>query len=57
MEGVSESTALLSEETPFFHFDIAAAVRAVETNSGQSSLESLPVKKAEVSTSVTIEIA
>ncbi|KAI9566505.1 sulfate transporter family-domain-containing protein [Boletus coccyginus] len=31
-EGVLESTPLLTEETPFFHFDLVAALRAVEAN-------------------------
>lgn len=32
---VSESAPLLTTATPFFHFDLIAALRAVELDSGQ----------------------
>jgi Sulfate permease family len=47
-EGASESTSLLTEATPFFHFDLVAALRAVETSDSQLRLylyETLSIKK------------
>ena len=59
---MSESTPLLTEAaTPFFHFDLIAALRAVESNLGQqdSMHESLSMKQvdADVSTSLTVRDA
>lgn len=50
-QGVLENTPLLTEETPFFHFDLVAALRAVEANPGQklSRNEILSVKEVDSS--------
>ncbi|KAF8448683.1 sulfate permease [Boletus edulis BED1] len=49
-ESVSESTPLLTEETPFFHFDVVAALRAARSNQEQqpSSDETELMKQGEV---------
>lgn len=50
---VSESTPLLTEATPFFHFDLVAALRAVEGNSERqlSRHETPSIKQVDVSIS------
>ncbi|KAG8217441.1 sulfate permease [Butyriboletus roseoflavus] len=52
-EGVLESTPLLPEATPFFHFDLVAALRDVEGNSGPqlSRHETSSMKQVNVSIS------
>ncbi|KAG6381886.1 sulfate permease [Boletus reticuloceps] len=49
-ERVSESTPLMTEETPFFHFDVVAALRAAQSNQEQqpSSDETELMKQVEV---------
>jgi sodium-independent sulfate anion transporter 11 len=52
-EGISETAPLLTEATPFFHFDLVAALRAVEVNPGQQLFqdEGLSMKQVDVSIS------
>lgn len=53
-EGVSENGPLVARITPFFHFDLVAALRAVELNSEErlSREETLSDKQVDISTSV-----
>lgn len=49
-EEVLETAPLLTEATPFFHFDLVAALRAVEVNPGQQFFqdETLSMKQVDV---------
>ncbi|KAF8559502.1 sulfate permease [Imleria badia] len=53
-ERVSESTRLLTDATPFFHFDLVAALRAVEELSTTESLSTKEVDNVDVAASLAM---